>query len=453
MKVPALTPALRHLRDFQTDVLAFFSAMEAPSGIAAFPLGVRRAFLITDPDVVADAIDHPALVRDRRALGPLGSFGGYAPIHAVIGDGLPLLGNPLAKERRARVGRALADAQRAHLTRGDSFATLLADGPDGPDGPDGDGNVPGDGDGDGDGITDLVELVTRSVLQRLCVRSFGDACADEVADLAHALEATTRAGHHQSVGAPLWASWWGEDVRDLVDARRTLENFAKRILDNPALKDAPTLRAFADVPRELQVDEIITHVLAGTETTSLAICWTIWLLAAHPQWQARAIANADEVAAGTLDLERLRLGSDVPLAQCVREALRLYPSFWQLFRVAEAPCRLGGGGGDGDGDAVEIAVGDVVFCCLYLAHRRPGRTDAPDAFVPDRRDSGPFLSFGVGTRSCIGARLGFTMVMETVADLLLHHTITPTSTTRPVEALVHGLHRHGGFPVRIAPRG
>src|SRR5690348_2109189 len=82
--------------------------------------------------------------------------------------------------------------------------------------------------------------------------------------------------------------------------------------------------------REL-IDEVMTLIVAGHETTASGLNWTWYLLSQHPQAEARLHAELDaaaEMAAPSLEqMEALSYTSQV-----VNEALRLYPPGWLLSR-------------------------------------------------------------------------------------------------------------------------
>jgi cytochrome P450 len=82
--------------------------------------------------------------------------------------------------------------------------------------------------------------------------------------------------------------------------------------------------------REL-IDEIMTLIVAGHETTASGLNWTWYLLSQHPQVEARLHAEIDAAA----DLPAPTLTEVEALGytrQVIDEALRLYPPGWLLSR-------------------------------------------------------------------------------------------------------------------------
>jgi cytochrome P450 len=151
--------------------------------------------------------------------------------------------------------------------------------------------------------------------------------------------------------------------------------------------------------REL-IDEVMTLVVAGHETTASALNWTWYLLALHPQVESQLHA---EIAAAPVSADpSLAQMEALPYTQqVVSEALRLYPPGWLLSRRAIGTDVLAG---------FEIAPGTDVLLSPYLLHRHPRFWPDPDAFKPERfaseneaaRPRFAYMPFAAGPRHCIG---------------------------------------------------
>jgi cytochrome P450 len=159
------------------------------------------------------------------------------------------------------------------------------------------------------------------------------------------------------------------------------------------------------------VDEIMTLIVAGHETTASGLNWTWYLLSQHPQVQARLHAEIDAVdyplAPGLAQVETLTY-----TGQVVNEALRLYPPGWVLSRRTIEADVLGG---------YPIPPGTNVLLPLYLLHRHPQFWEDPDAFRPERFAPGhetertrfAYMPFAAGPRHCIGETLAlYEMLMH-----------------------------------------
>ena len=205
------------------------------------------------------------------------------------------------------------------------------------------------------------------------------------------------------------------------------------------------------MPEHQLRDEVMTLFLAGHETTAIALSWTCFLLAQHPQIEAKLLLELQAVLAGRTptieDLPRLRYTEMV-----LKEAMRLYPAVWGLGRRAIAECELGG---------YRIPAGTNIFMFQWLTQRDPRFFPEPQCFDPDRWRDDPvrpgklprfaYFPFGGGPRVCVGA--SFAMIEATLLlamiqqkfhlDLVPGHPIEPvgTVTLRPkhgIRVTAHG---------------
>ncbi len=162
-------------------------------------------------------------------------------------------------------------------------------------------------------------------------------------------------------------------------------------------RDKETGDAMSD---RLLIDEIMTLVVAGHETTASGLNWTWYLLSQHPEADARLAAEvraAPEWQAPSLaEMETLAYTQQV-----VNEALRLYPPGWLLSRRTVGPDVLSG---------YPIAPGTDLLLSPYLLHRHPRYWLEPEAFRPERfapdheaeRPRFAYMPFAAGPRHCIG---------------------------------------------------
>ena len=88
-------------------------------------------------------------------------------------------------------------------------------------------------------------------------------------------------------------------------------------------------------------DEMMTLFFTGHETTALALAWTWYLLAQHPEAEAKLFEEVDRILAG-----RAPTVQDIPLLRYVdgvmKESLRLYPPAYGVVREALEDCEIGG---------------------------------------------------------------------------------------------------------------
>ena len=154
--------------------------------------------------------------------------------------------------------------------------------------------------------------------------------------------------------------------------------------------------------REL-IDEIMTLIVAGHETTASGLNWTWYLLSQNRAAEQRLHQELDaapQLAAPSLaQVEALAY-----TRQVIDEALRLYPPGWLLSRRTLEADELGG---------YAVPPGTNVLLPLYLLHRHPRFWHDPEAFLPERfapeneaeRPRFAYMPFAAGPRHCIGETL------------------------------------------------
>jgi cytochrome P450 len=194
-------------------------------------------------------------------------------------------------------------------------------------------------------------------------------------------------------------------------------------------------------------DEVMTFLLAGHETTAVALSWTWYLLAKHPEIADRLHAEVTSVL-GTRppsidDLPKL------PLARMVvEEAMRLYPPVWGVGRQALKEDSVGG---------YRIPAGAVVNLSPWVTHRHPAFWENPDRFDPDRftaervrsRPRHAYFPFSSGPRLCIGEMFALIEAQIVVAMMMQRYRLAlPAGAV--VEPEVHlTLRPRGGLPMIV----
>jgi cytochrome P450 len=182
---------------------------------------------------------------------------------------------------------------------------------------------------------------------------------------------------------------------------------------------------------ELVVSESMQLLVAGHETSSNALSWLLYLLSSRPDCVDRVRDEFDSVLG-----ERHLSFSDVPkfefTTQVILEALRLYPPFWMVDRMALADDRAGD---------LDIPRGSTVVVFIYGTHHSPRYWENPESFDPERFTKAkeklhtPFahLPFGAGPRGCIGgnyAMLQMLMILSVVLRKYDFHLV-PGQTIEP----------------------
>ncbi|NJO85202.1 MAG: cytochrome P450 [Blastochloris sp.] len=169
--------------------------------------------------------------------------------------------------------------------------------------------------------------------------------------------------------------------------------------------------------QQLTDDELVSNAgglfIAGHETSSHALSWTLLLLALHPHILADLVDELSAVLGGgaptIAHLDRL------PLLDCViKESMRLLPPASMLGRIAMQETELEG---------FAIPEGTEIIYSPYITHRIPSIFERPLAFNPERWQTikpSPYayLPFSAGPRMCLGAAFA-TLELKVILALLL----------------------------------
>ena len=171
------------------------------------------------------------------------------------------------------------------------------------------------------------------------------------------------------------------------------------------------------MPERELLDEAMTLVVAGHETSASALNWTWYLLATHPQAARRLEAEVDALPdvprLSFQDTERLRYTQAV-----LQEAMRLYPPGWILSRRSIEADTLGG---------YTVPPRTDVMLSPYLIQRHPAHWEAPEEFRPERfldvadpRDRWIYIPFAAGPRHCVGENFAMYEMTVHVARVARH---------------------------------
>src|SRR6185437_2595600 len=162
-------------------------------------------------------------------------------------------------------------------------------------------------------------------------------------------------------------------------------------------------------------DNAMTFILAGHETTANALTWTLYLLSAFPQTEARVAA---EIGAADGDPARMPYTKQV-----LEESLRLYPPAPFISRDSIGPDTVG---------PIAIRGGTSVLISPWLIQRHRALWQAPDYFDPERFAPGrreaihrfAYIPFGAGPRICIGMGFAMQEALIVLGQILKRYRLT-----------------------------
>jgi cytochrome P450 len=238
------------------------------------------------------------------------------------------------------------------------------------------------------------------------------------------------------------------DMRRIVETRRARPSAQPDLLDQLlAARDPETGRSMSDAE---VVNNLLTFIAAGHETTAVALTWTLWLLAKDQASQQRAHDEVVNVVR-TGPLTAAHVDRLVFCRQVISEAMRLYPAAPGVGRLPNEPMLLGG---------EEISARTRIHIPIFPLHRNVRLWENPNAFDPDRfaadkvkvRSRYAFLPFGGGPRVCIGASFATVEAAVILAVLLRALRFLPVAGHKPKPVARVTLRPAGGMPLLVAAR-
>jgi cytochrome P450 len=189
-------------------------------------------------------------------------------------------------------------------------------------------------------------------------------------------------------------------------------------------------------------DQILIFMLAGHDTTAVALTFALHLLGRHPEALRRLRDEVDGVLGDRTptadDVEQLPYA-----AMVLKEAMRLFPP---------AP-GIGRRSAEGDViDGLTIPPGSDVAVSPRVTHRHPAFWPQPERFEPERftaeqeagRHRYAYLPFGAGPRACIGQY--FSMLEATIALAVIVRAYDVSAPDADIP-LVPGITLHPDAPV------
>lgn len=216
------------------------------------------------------------------------------------------------------------------------------------------------------------------------------------------------------------------------------------------LLTAPYEPSGEPMDREQILTECMQFLVAGCETSPVALSWTFYLLGKHPRFIA---AIREEVACvlgtGPATFEALsRLGLT---RRVIDESMRLYSPFWMIDRVAVEDDVIGD---------VRIPRGVMVLPFIHGLHREPELWPDPDVFDPGRfeeeairqRHPAAHIPFGGGPRKCIGSNMAMLQMLLMVATFVRRYDFELASEAEVEAAPRMILHPRTAIEMRVCRR-
>lgn len=233
-------------------------------------------------------------------------------------------------------------------------------------------------------------------------------------------------------------------VRDFEAARRQLRGVVEQLANDTPERGDSILSLLEGASPENKLDQALTLLLAGHETTANALTFCLWLLACHPRVREEVADELYVVLGGRPP--RAEDYANLPVLKgVIEETFRLYPPAWMVGRHNLT---------DLDWNGVEIKKGSLLLAPQWVLHRDARYFPEPTKFLPERwrqfeARKGSYFPFGGGTRVCIGegfARMEAVMVVATIVQSML---LEPVEHLPPALSAGITLRPRDGLKIKI----
>ena len=199
------------------------------------------------------------------------------------------------------------------------------------------------------------------------------------------------------------------------------------------------------------LDEIMTLIIAGFETSAGTLNWGWSLIAGHPDVADRIVAEAVSVLPADGMPNRDDIAGLVYLEQVINETMRLYPPGWIFSRRSIVAHELGD---------YDVPVGTDIYISPYILHRTAEYWPDPERFDPDRfaenhlteDELAAFIPFSLGPRRCIGEYFAMMEMKLNLALLLPQFRMHPVADELPELDLGINLRSKGSIWLKPALR-
>ena len=192
------------------------------------------------------------------------------------------------------------------------------------------------------------------------------------------------------------------------------------------------------------MDELMTLLFAGHETTASSLAWAFYWLYSHPQTYHNL---RNELETITLETDPTEIAKLPYLSAVVSESLRIYPTALFTFgRTLKSPLEFMG---------YSFEKGMSLIPCIYLLHHNPDIYPNSKEFKPERfleRQFSPyeFIPFGGSNRRCLGYALAL-YEMKLVLATVLKQVDLKSVNTQPILPVRRGftMSPKGGVKMQI----
>jgi len=444
---PGRLPVIGNVHEIASDALGFYERRSAEHGVVRYDVFGTESYLVSDPEAIRRVLvaDHDRFVKGEMPRKQLGG---------LLGEGLFLAEGEAWREQRTAIRSAFFREQVAAY--GDAMVeharATAASWDDG-------------------AIVDLHAESTEYAFAVLAESLLGSDIERERETVRAAAEAVT---DRFDMGRPTsFLPQWlptpanrryrrrldalRETIRDLVAERRAADPPTDPAAADDLLGTLVAAAELGALDDDELVDNAVTFLFAGHETSALGLTYALYSLAGRPAFQDRIRAELAPIGGDPTPAD---LRECPALTAAVDEALRLYPPVHSFFREPTEPVALGG---------YRVPSGVVLTLSPWAVHRDGRWWDDPETYRPERwlreveeggvahgddrpgpaigeRPEYAYFPFGGGPRHCIGMRFARQELRLAVATLLRRVRLEPVTTELSLQASANT--RPAG-PVRV----
>jgi len=178
------------------------------------------------------------------------------------------------------------------------------------------------------------------------------------------------------------------------------------------------------------LDELITLIVAGYETSAGTLNWAWLMLALNPEAEACLLDEASRLLPDSVEIEQQTLSDMTYTQQLLEETLRLYPPVWLFTRRATE---------DDTFADYDVESGTDIYLSPYILHRTEKYWPDPERFEPNRfgpdsaykKGDRPYFPFSLGPRRCLGEYFSFLEMKVHLGLLVRKFRMTLVSKQNP----------------------
>jgi len=178
------------------------------------------------------------------------------------------------------------------------------------------------------------------------------------------------------------------------------------------------------------LDELVTLIVAGYETSAGTLNWAWFLIAKNPQAEAALLHEASTIMPDVGAINQQTLTDMTYTQQLLEETLRLYPPVWLFTRRAAEDDAL---------TNYDVPEGTDIYLSPFILHRTAEFWPDPEQFDPDRfgpesthkKGDRPYYPFSLGPRRCLGEYFSFLEMKVHLGLLIQRFHMTLVSDQDP----------------------